>query len=593
MKKSMMFPKSLFFYILAPMVSAAILVSISVMLILTPKLSSIFERQMVDDLDLAVHLGLSVCEENFLKLLDMRLSDNQMMRETLREESLKQIEEISERIQQISMLVVEEEGVIVTSTYPALKTGEVLDTGAFGSRDMFRQRIDSIEYLLQAEYFPFWRWYVVSLVPLQSAMRIVYLTRWIILMSLAAVLLLLVIILLVNLQFTIKNPLIRIISAAEEISRGGFPFLSTDRRDEIGKVTMAINRMSESLLRHSEKAEQALQQLSESEQRFRKIIENTQAGYFLLDPEGDLTDVNEAWLDLFGYETFKALLGKNISMVVAEEDGGRITTLLDQLRRGVSIPSGELKRINRDGSIGFCTFSISPVYRAHDLIGFEGFLIDITEQRRYQEALERSLEEKSVLLQEIHHRVKNNLNIVVSLLNLQSDNINDIHTARDALQASCNRIYSMALVHEKLYQSDDVAQIDLGVYINSIVSELLSIYANKLKIEMDLQVHDVAMDITRAIPCGLILNELITNSLVHAFNKRDHGSITIVFHSAGEGTWELLYEDDGVGYDAASDTLENSGSLGLTLIRILSEQLGGVALFEGNRGFRFRLSIPK
>ncbi|MDY7027162.1 MAG: histidine kinase dimerization/phosphoacceptor domain -containing protein [Spirochaetota bacterium] len=613
MKIEKLMPTSLFFYILIPMASAGIVISMAAIAILTPALSRNIESRIESDLDLAVALGIEICEERFIGLLDLRLSDDLRMREAIRRETVNQVEELSGRFRHIDMAIVSSEGVVESSTYPPISVGTLLDVVDFDASEVIRQNIDGRDYILRTEYFPFWRWHVVSLISVEEALEPVALMRRTIFFSLIAILMALVIVLLINLQVAVKSPLTRIIQATEEIAKGRFPRIHSSRKDEIGKVTHAINRMSESLRRHSENADHALHRLKESERRFRRIVESSQAGYFLLDTDRRIVDVNEAWLRIFKYGSRDEIAGKEIAEIFAPEEASSIEEFWTRLELGIPIPSGELKRINRDATIGFSTFSVNPLYREDRLIGFEGFLIDTTEQKMYQEALERSLAEKSVLLQEIHHRVKNNLNIVVSLLNLQNERITSIGDAREALQVSCNRIYSMALVHEKLYQSENIAYIDLESYVRAIMNELLSVYNDTVAVDVDLQLNDIELDITRAIPCGLILNELITNSLIHAFKNRQHGCITVSFRSVDDTRWELVYTDDGVGFAGSGSGYgggkgrendnnsysdigfvpDDQSSLGLKLIQILSEQLGGEAKFESDGGFRFSLLIQK
>ena len=198
-----------------------------------------------------------------------------------------------------------------------------------------------------------------------------------------------------------------------------------------------------------------------------------------------------------------------------------------------------------------------------------------------------------MLLQEIHHRVKNNLNIVVSLLNLQAEHIKDVTDAKRSIKVSCDRIYSMALVHEKLYQSENIAFIDIESYADTILDELIAIYGAHLELDLDLQIDAIELKITQAVPCGLILNELITNSLIHAFPDRTKGRIAIHFHSLDDSRYQLIYQDDGIGFDGGEVITDDLESLGLRLIQILSEQLGGDPVFEGRGGFRFQLVIEK
>ncbi len=207
-------------------------------------------------------------------------------------------------------------------------------------------------------------------------------------------------------------------------------------------------------------------------------------------------------------------------------------------------------------------------------------------------ALQNSIAEKSVLLQEIHHRVKNNLNVVVSLLHLQFDQAEKVEDPRQILKSSCDRIYSMALIHEKLYQSENFSQIDLQDYTETIVDQLFSIYAQNKHIEKHIHVEDFYVNLTVAMPFGLILNELITNSLLHAFPNRTSGRIEISIRHMDADNWEFIYSDDGIGIDPDFDFTAQRASLGLSLIYILGRQIGALLDLQNRNGYWLRLVIP-
>ena len=200
------------------------------------------------------------------------------------------------------------------------------------------------------------------------------------------------------------------------------------------------------------------------------------------------------------------------------------------------------------------------------------------------------LNEKEVLLKEIHHRVKNNLQIISSLLNLQSDQVKDTSTLR-VLRDSQARVRSMALIHEKLYQSKSLAKINFGEYVQSLSRDLFRSYQRTLgDIQLNVQVDEIFLDLDYAIPCGLILNELMTNALKYAFPNGRNGVILVELRAGPDQTLSLKVADDGVGLPSGLDILKNK-SLGLQLINSLVKQIDGALLVENSAGTAFQVSF--
>jgi PAS domain S-box-containing protein len=220
-----------------------------------------------------------------------------------------------------------------------------------------------------------------------------------------------------------------------------------------------------------------------------------------------------------------------------------------------------------------------------DLIALEGFIADITETKKAEEEIKRSLEEKNVLLQEIHHRVKNNMQIISSLLSLQSRYIEEKNTL-NVLKESQGRIKAMAMVHEKLYQSDNLSSINFADYIRSLMMEIESSYhVNKSLLKTEINIEDVYLDINTAIPCGLIINELISNIIKHAFKEGEEGSIKVKFYRKSN-EYILSVQDDGIGLPSNLD-FKNTTSLGLNLVNALVTQLAGTVEINRNNGTQF------
>jgi two-component sensor histidine kinase len=206
------------------------------------------------------------------------------------------------------------------------------------------------------------------------------------------------------------------------------------------------------------------------------------------------------------------------------------------------------------------------------------------------ERIQASLQEKEVLLQEIHHRVKNNLQVISSLLNLQATRLGDSR-AIDALRDSQDRVRSMALVHEKLYQSPDLAQIDFADYTRALTRSLFGSYRDHVPgIALRTQIDDTLMSVDIAIPCGLILSELVSNALKHAFPDGRSGEIIISLR-AQEGSRVLTVADDGVGLPQEMEVLHPE-SLGLELVNTLATQLDGTLTWEREGGTTCMVTFP-
>ena len=221
----------------------------------------------------------------------------------------------------------------------------------------------------------------------------------------------------------------------------------------------------------------------------------------------------------------------------------------------------------------------------------DGFIQDITEARRVEEHVRASLREKEALLKEIHHRVKNNLQIITSLLSLQSDSVQN-PIVINALRESQNRVRSMALVHETLYRSGDLGRIDIRDYLDALCRFLFRSYGiDTTLIKLHLEIADVSLDLDRALPFGLIINELVTNCLKYAFPAGKSGSISVSLTQETDDILSLVVKDDGVGLPPTLD-LKSIKSLGLQLINDLINQLGGSLIFVRGKGTEFRMKIP-
>ncbi len=337
-------------------------------------------------------------------------------------------------------------------------------------------------------------------------------------------------------------------------------------------------------------AEQALRQ---SEEKYKTIAENVDVGIYRTTsgPDGRFIEANPSLVNMFGYKSKKEFMKVDVARLYHDPEG-RDLFKIKMLREGF-VKNEEILFRKKDGTpfLGsVCAVTVKD--EKGKIKYFDGIVEDITERKKAEEKIKASLLEKDVLLREIHHRVKNNLQIISSLLNLQSRHIEDA-TALDMFKESRNRVRSMALVHEKLYRSDDLAKVDFCEYIRRLGSHLFMAYGiNSNTVELDVDVKDVFLDINTSIPCGLIINELISNSLKHAFKDRTRGKIRVVLESQNNDKFRLVVSDNGVGFPKKFD-LTKTESLGLQLVTMLIEQLQGKLVIERNLGTSFEIYFKK
>ena len=265
---------------------------------------------------------------------------------------------------------------------------------------------------------------------------------------------------------------------------------------------------------------------------------------------------------------------------------------LTQILAGKEKIDVEVEKENPDGTRIPCRIQATPFRDpTGNIVGMIETYIDITEHKKAEEQIKASLKEKEVLLREIHHRVKNNLQVISSLLKLQSQHIDDKQYV-EMCKESQNRVKSMALIHEMLYQSKHLSKINFKDYIRTLTNYLFrSCGACPGKIALKIDSENVYLAIDNAIPCGLIINELVSNSLKHAFPDGKEGEIKIALHSINKEDIELVVRDDGVGIPEGLD-FRNTKSLGLHLVVILAEdQLHGEIKLGRNKGTEFQIKL--
>lgn len=330
--------------------------------------------------------------------------------------------------------------------------------------------------------------------------------------------------------------------------------------------------------------------VSEKEAREKAILEAAQEGIWSVDPEGVTTYANEALAAMLGYERDE-LVGRTAFDFIAEEDRETARTSVFQHDSSGAAPNAELRLIRRSGEVMWAISSLNPDYDSEGRItGVTGFLVDITERKEHEQKLARSLREKEVLIQEIHHRVKNNLQVISSFLNLQINHLPDGQDAQH-LRSSQNRVRSMALVHERLYQNAAFHEIEMSGYLSDLVHAVRgSVDTSGGRIAVHVDCEEITLDIARAVPVGLIVNELVSNSFEHAFTADQAGTIGVQMKNRENGGMLLEIGDDGAGVESTSQVTE-SDSLGIQIVHALVEQLHARLSWRADHGLTAVIEI--
>jgi PAS domain S-box-containing protein len=329
-----------------------------------------------------------------------------------------------------------------------------------------------------------------------------------------------------------------------------------------------------------------------SEERQRQIIDLVPNLIFVKDANARFLMVNAAFAEFYG-KTVEEIQGSDESVLGLPEAELAHYRTEDQevLRSGVPRFVPESSVIAADGSQRTLhSIKIPFTFSRTTSVCVLCVTTDVTAIKNAERSLTQSLREKEVLLKEVHHRVKNNLQVINSLLSLQAQEFTD-PILREALIESQNRIRSMAMVHEQLYSAGDLAGIDFGDYISRLAGQLMRL-VTRPGITYQVESDHVSIGIDVAVPCGLIVNELISNALKHAFQGRAKGNISISLHPVDSAYAELTVRDDGVGLPASLDP-EAVATMGLTLVTSLTKQVHGTLVLDRTGGtafaIRFRL----
>jgi PAS domain S-box-containing protein len=319
------------------------------------------------------------------------------------------------------------------------------------------------------------------------------------------------------------------------------------------------------------------------------IVEGSDDAIYSKDLNGIVLSWNPGAERIFGYKADE-IIGKPVSLLTAPGNENQVPEILTELKAGNRIDHFETERKRKDGSLIHVSLTISPMRDDHGrIIAASSIAKDISKQKQAAMMIQAQLQEKQVLLQEIHHRVKNNLQLVASLLELRSRNMQN-EVAKSAFHDSIGRIRSMAMLHEKMYGTNIAGSVNFGEYIKSLFEPLAETFNQDLPINFVVDSDHFMLDLNRAIPLGLILNELLTNSVKHAFNSSRPPEIMVKIRTNLDKV-EMVVADNGTGLPAGVD-LFKSDSFGFKIVRLLIEQIDGKIKVQNSNGTVYEITLP-
>ncbi|MFH1615943.1 MAG: histidine kinase dimerization/phosphoacceptor domain -containing protein [Planctomycetota bacterium] len=338
--------------------------------------------------------------------------------------------------------------------------------------------------------------------------------------------------------------------------------------------------------------------LKESEEWLSTTLKSIGDGVIATDEKGCIKFMNSVAQSLTGCNEAD-VAGKPLNDIfnaINEKTKKRIENPAEKVIKGDVVVelSNHTILLSKDQREITINYSAAPIRdNSNNIIGVVLILRDVSDRKKAEEKLKASLKEKEILLRELHHRVKNNMQVISSLLRLQSGTL-DNDKAIAIFKECQNRVRSMALIHEKFYRSKDLTNIDFNVYVKELTQNLIQSYGiSPGKITVDINVKDVSLGINTAVPCGLLINELISNSLKHAFPKKTKGQIKVSLQPVEKNQIELVISDNGVGIPDKLD-FRKTESLGLQLINTLvKDQLDGAIELDKSAGTKFKITFKE
>jgi PAS domain S-box-containing protein len=396
---------------------------------------------------------------------------------------------------------------------------------------------------------------------------------------------------------SIAKPIQKLVDGVNHFGKGHLDHrIEIMSKDETGIFSQAFNKMADQLQCDIIERRRAEKVLKLSEEKFRGVYEQSPIAVEIYDKDGKLIDVNQTALDMFGVSDKEHVLGFNLWA-----DPNISEKKKEQLKSGQAVyvsavfdfefvKSKNLYPTTRSGKIYWDLYAL-PLMGETVINGYLVQIIEVTKRKQAEEQINASLKEKDILLQEIHHRVKNNMQVIASLLNLQSSSIDD-DRVKNVLKESHGRIYAMSAIHEVLHNSESLSEIDLKSYLTMLGRALIQTYTiDPGEVNLHIDCAEINISINKANPLGLTINELISNSLKYAFSENKDNQIDIIAKVIDENDLEIIVNDNGVGMPKDFDW-RKTDTLGLQLVRdLIEKQLKGAVIMESKNGTKFTIII--
>lgn len=397
--------------------------------------------------------------------------------------------------------------------------------------------------------------------------------------------------LLYQLRSRIQKSLSTLVKGTREIAKGNLDLkIETDGKDEHQTLAKNFNSMTMQLKEQINKEREAREKAVENQKRWERLVEQD-PNLVMIHIDGEIQFINAAGAQMMGATDPKELVGKSAYEFFHESDyQKRREATTPQKRNGNSYTPKVRKVYGLDKNERFVQIESVPIRyfgkKASQTVG-----LDITEHIKYENELKKSIEEKTILLQEVHHRVKNNLAVTSGLLYMQRVSTDNPEIA-SLLGESERRIKTMTLIHELLYSSTDLSSIPIDEYITSLVELIKNSLDPEENVEVKIIADSFSINVTQAVPCALILNELISNSYKHAFEPGENGLIEVII-TQNNDTAEFIIKDNGQGIPEKVLNDENRSSLGLTIVNTLIRQVDGTIKIKKENGTKAKFHFKR